>query len=362
MNAAAEPLTLEPLRWAAGGAELWRALDARWRPGLACSYEWTDTWLTHYGDRLPHTVVVASRGGKRVGAALLVRGGGQRRGRLPVRTLHLGCAGEPPGEGVATPYNRLLVAPGDRDAFAAALIAAARRLGGWDEVRLDGLALDDAVAFARVAPDLVATTESCPTRDLRAAARAGGALAALAPKVRYQVRRAMRSVGGDVTGRWAVSPAEIDRVLDELVVLHQAAWVARGEAGAFASTRFRDFHGELAHRLAGRDALVLFRVEAQGRTVGCVLGFVEHGRVLMYQGGFAAFDDPRAKPGFITHVLCMEACIERGLTEYDLLAGDSAYKRDLTDVARRTVSLVGQRGPRVAAIEGLRRARRWARR
>jgi CelD/BcsL family acetyltransferase involved in cellulose biosynthesis len=355
------PLEVEVTRWTPAVADVWGGLDARWRPGLSCSLDWTETWLGHYGDLLAHEVVVGRRDGEPCGAALLVRGAGQRHGPVPVRTLHLGCTGEPRWESVFTPYNRLLVRPGDRAAFADELVATARRRGGWDELRLQGLALDDAVALARAAPELIATTEPCPTRDLTAAAGCGGALLALTQKVRYQVRRAIRAVGGEVTGRLAQTPAEVDAFLDELVALHQEAWEVKGERGAFASPRFRGFHRELAHRLAERDTLVLFRSEAGGgRTVGCLLGFVEHGRVLMYQGGFAAFDDPRAKPGFITHVLCMEAAIARGLAEYDLLAGDSEYKRDLTDTARRTVSLTERRGARTAAIEGLRRARRWA--
>lgn len=355
------PLDLEVTHWSPAIVDVWRRLDARWRPGLSCSLDWTETWLGHYGDLLAHEVVVGQRDGDPRGAALLVRGVGHRHGPIPIRTLHLGCTGEPRWESVFTPYNRLLAGPADRAEFADALIATARSRGGWDELRLEGLALDDAVVLARAAPELLAITERCPTRDLAAAGECGGALMALAPKVRYQVRRAMRAVGGEVTGRWAQAPAEVDAMLDELVALHQEAWEAKGQRGAFASERFRGFHRELAHRLAERDALVLFRAQTgSGRTVGCVLGFVEHGRVLMYQGGFARFDDARAKPGFVTHVLCMEAAIERGLAEYDLLAGDSEYKRELTDTARRMVFLTERRGTRTAAIDGLRKARRWA--
>jgi CelD/BcsL family acetyltransferase involved in cellulose biosynthesis len=82
---------------------------------------------------------------------------------------------------------------------------------------------------------------------------------------------------------------------------------------------------------------------------------------LMYQGGFAQFEDPRVKPGVVTHVLCMQACLERGLDAYDLLAGDQPYKRELCD-REGTQSWLTERRPRARlahaeAVAALRRRR-----
>jgi CelD/BcsL family acetyltransferase involved in cellulose biosynthesis len=59
--------------------------------------------------------------------------------------------------------------------------------------------------------------------------------------------------------------------------------------------------------------------------------------VLFYQSGLARFEDRTITPGFVAFCLCMQACYERGFSEYDFLAGDSRYKRDLATGARQLV-------------------------
>jgi CelD/BcsL family acetyltransferase involved in cellulose biosynthesis len=82
---------------------------------------------------------------------------------------------------------------------------------------------------------------------------------------------------------------------------------------------------------------MLFRARTADGTVGCLYNFVEGRRVLSYQFGLASYSNRRISPGFVTFVLCMRACVERGLTEYDFLAGDSTYKRQLSTMTRELV-------------------------
>jgi CelD/BcsL family acetyltransferase involved in cellulose biosynthesis len=338
-------------------APTWRSLEARWRPGLSCSWDWTETWLRHYGDMTRPHAVILRRDGQPLGVALLSEGGRRSRRPIAVRTLHLGCAGEPPGSSVATPYNRLLTSPGDIGALAAAVLRTARSRPAWDELRLEDLAPPDASAFLDTDPSFVVRTEPCPTRDLAVARGAGGVVAGLSSTLRYQLRRTLRDLPG-TRGRMASSLQEARDMLAELVSLHQARWTAAGEPGAFANERSRAFHAELAERLYERGRLVVYRVRARRGTVGCILGFVEHRRMLMYQSGFADFDDPRIKCGYLTHAWCMQACAERGLVEYDLLAGNQEYKRRLTDRTRRSVWLKStRRTARTVTLECLRSAR-----
>ena len=88
------------VRWLAAAervaaAAIWQELEARTSVPLTCSWKWTETWLDHYGDLVPHRFAVGERSGTRVGIVLVTRGAGERRAWLPVRTLHLGTAGEP---------------------------------------------------------------------------------------------------------------------------------------------------------------------------------------------------------------------------------------------------------------------------
>src|SRR4051794_24636800 len=104
-----------PIHWIgpsdrASAAEIWTALERRLESeALTCSWDWTEVWLQHYGDVVPHRFAVGqSRDGRPYGVALVCRGH-RRRGPFPVRSVHLGTAGEPPGEGVYVEYNRILV-------------------------------------------------------------------------------------------------------------------------------------------------------------------------------------------------------------------------------------------------------------
>src|SRR5262249_59597271 len=105
-------------------AAIWRRLETTIGCGLTNSWDWVESWLAQFGKTVPHRFAVATGSGGVRGIALLTSGVGQTRGPVPVRTLHLGTAGEPPEDTIWVEYNRLLVAPRDRPSFAAALLRA----------------------------------------------------------------------------------------------------------------------------------------------------------------------------------------------------------------------------------------------
>jgi CelD/BcsL family acetyltransferase involved in cellulose biosynthesis len=320
----------------ASAARVWEALQVRVADAaLACSWDWTDVWLNHYGDVVPHRFAVGEVGGVPCGVTLVTQGVGRRRGPFTLRSVHLGTAGEPPGEGVFVEYNRILVEPRHRSAFAAALVSELRRESDWHELSLDGFAPEEVEPFLRAEPLLEARLLACPVMELsRAASADGNLLAVFSSATRRKVRRSLSALG-EVKTEWAHTPEHALDVLAELIELHQQRWTMAGQPGAFASPRFASFHRELVPRLLARGAVILFRVRAAGGTVGCLYNFVERGRVLFYQSGLASYSDRRISPGFVAFALCMQECFEQGLTEYDFLAGDSRYKRELSTMTRQ---------------------------
>ena len=325
-------------------AELWVALERRTKNwGLACSWDWTHVWLRHYGDLVPHRFAVGDVDGTPCAVALVTNGVGRRRGPFSVRSVHLGTAGEPPEESVFVEYNRVLVEPQHRRAFAAALMDELRRDRRWHELQLDGFESEAAEPLLLAEPLLAPRRVACPTVDLRSAASAqGDVLATLRSSTRRKVRRSL-AVIGDVETEWAETPEHALDILSELSALHQRRWTSAGRSGVFSSRRFAEFHREVVPRLLPRRAVVLFRVRAQDHTVGCLYHFIERRRVLFYQSGFASYSERGISPGFVTHALCMQASLERGFSEYDLLAGDSRYKRELSTTTRELVWAIGRR-------------------
>ena len=82
------------------------------------------------------------------------------------------------------------------------------------------------------------------------------------------------------------------------------------------------------------------------------------GRVYFYQSG-RSLDVPKSlKSGIALHALAIRASIEAGRLEYDFLAGDSQYKRDLSLAARPIVCLRAVAGS--ARARGVEAARRFA--
>jgi CelD/BcsL family acetyltransferase involved in cellulose biosynthesis len=345
---------LSPAEDLGAARERWRSLEKSINGGLSCSWDWTEAWLNQYGTVVPHWFALAERGEVPCGIALITRSIA-RRGPLKIRRMHLGTTGEPEADSVYVEYNRLLVGPDDRPAFARALVSAVRRELDWDEFVLDGFAPEDADPLLAAEPAFVPRRVASPWFDLRSVRDGSGeVLTALPAGARQRIRRSLRGFG-TVETEWARIPSHALAILDELIALHQERWTLAGQAGAFASERFTAFHRELISRLLPKQAVVLFRARASGGTIGGLYGFVERGRLLFYQSGFRAFDDNKLKPGLVVHALCMQECLERGLWGYEFLAGDRRYKRELSTGENQIVWATARRKSlKWRAIDGLR--------
>ena len=352
-------MRLELRRDADGAGELWAALEPRVpERRLMCSWAWVATWLEHYGDLLPHRIAIGWDGDRVAGLALVAEET-RRRGPVRLRVLHVGATGEPASETVYGCYNGLLAAPADRPAFAGGLVRALRAERRWDEIALDRFSPDAAEPLLAGLDGAVTSAEQAPTTDLAAArARGGDVLAALPSRTRQQVRRSLRELG-DVRADVAETVAAADGVLAELVQLHQRRWVEAGERGAFASPRVGGFYRALAGRLVPRGEAMLVRVRAESGTVGCVYNLIDGRRALSCLQGFMPAPAPKVKPGFVTHAMCMQACLDRGLDAYDLLPEPAGWKRELTTTTSSVVSArLARRGPRGLLLDAGRRLSR----
>jgi CelD/BcsL family acetyltransferase involved in cellulose biosynthesis len=256
--------------------------------------------------------------------------------------VHIGTSGEPDSETVRVEYNRLLVDPRHRVAFARELL----HLAGRPPFRsrqtfLDGFSPEELHAFVASEPSMLLERKVSYVTELRKIGDEGQTvLDALrrhtASKIRRTARR-LEEAHGPITVQWASTIEEAHEIFDELCALHSTRWASRGLPGAFASERFSRFHRGLIDRLFAQGRILLARVRAGDKTIGCDYGMIEHGRVLSYQWGIAKFDDSRLSPGLLTGASIMQAALDRGLAEYDWLAGDVLYKRELSTSARELI-------------------------
>ncbi len=119
------------------------------------------------------------------------------------------------------------------------------------------------------------------------------------------------------------------------IELHRKSWNDRGLQGSFATERFRQFHRELAEDLLARGALLLCVLDLDGTPVSSFYG-LEHNKVMhAYTLGAERAVVPKASVGRVNIGLCVEAAIERGCREFDMLRGWEDYKYSWTDRERR---------------------------
>ncbi|WP_210494702.1 GNAT family N-acetyltransferase [Patulibacter sp. SYSU D01012] len=353
----------------ARAAAAWATIEAA-RPTLPVSrtWAWTRAWLTHFGPRIAHELLVVEDAAGAVRGATLLTRGVRRYGPLPVRRLHVGTGGEPGAERLCPEANLPAARPGDDAAVLAAVVAAARARRGWDELRVERA---DAAALAPTVdawPAARVAVETMPAYEYRLHALAddqdvpGG----LRGGPRRRVRTSLRAMEarGPLTLEWATDATAARGVLEDLIALHQDAWRAAGRPGIFASAAFAGFHRELAPRLVKDGRATLVRVRCGDETIAALYGFRDGERLRAYQSGLRRFDDNRLRPGIVAHVLAMEEARRRGVAVYDHLAGDARYKRELSTATTETRSYALRR-PRLrhALVDGARgvRDRRAAR-
>ncbi len=303
-------------------AALWRSLEVN-NTCYFLSCGWMEHWLAALPRSHAPVLAVFRDGDAAIAAGMFGRRRVVRHHVVPSRAWFLHSTGDPRFDDICVEHNGLV---GARIPLAGLVSTLPE---GWDELVLPAV---DREAFGvpiaegvRVHVDREVTS---PFVDLqRVRETSGGYLGVLGPATRAQIRRSRRALGELAIEIAADTPHALD-IFHELVELHQHAWAARGEPGAFADPWFRAFHETLIEQRPREVELI--RVRAGGHTVGCLYNFVYRGRVLFYQSGLAHFDDPHIKPGLVSHAATIANAAARGDAIYDFLGGDGRYKHNLS--------------------------------
>ncbi len=373
------PVVIELLPYAAKAeaARRWQELEKLTNnTNLTNSWAWIETWLAYHVDILQCMFVFGLCDNQVIGATVVVQATYKRK-RISITRIHVGT-------GKYVEYNRLLVVPAYQDSFAQALIKALQRRFRWSELHIDGFVPEDAdvllQAGKKAGLHFEVQERKTPIFDFRKAIDDGyqDVLSSLGKNTRYHVRRSTRlfeEFYGQVTIEWAENAEQAKDILKELIDLHQRHWTrVKGKLGIFKTGAFnkpylRSYYAGMIDtlKLWPQGSLIVCRVKAGETTLGCIFHYVENGHVMYTKGGIARFEDAKLKPGFITHVICMEECRQRGLIEeqhgnpgllkYDFLAGDEAYKDSLTNTQGHLVWATAERGFILWLMEKVRIAR-----
>jgi CelD/BcsL family acetyltransferase involved in cellulose biosynthesis len=343
---------VEPVGSCRDLAAAWRDLEQRADCSFFQSWRWIGTWLAELPQAVEPLLLRGRLGKETVALALFTPRQARRRGVIRSRQLHLNTSGLPEIDRLSIEYNGLLLDRRHAEAAERAVLSyLAERADLWEELVLDGVAPLFAERVATIGSRIVLRQRSiCPYVDLGAVADPD-CLDYLRPNTRHQIRRAHRLFGHPEIAV-ASTAAEGIAMLEDMIEQHEARWAPRGIDGAFGNDFVRAFHRRLVGDGVPKGEVQLLRVQsAPARPIGHLYNFVHRDRVYAYQSGFAQYADNRLKPGLVSHHLAIVLNRARGMQVYDFLAGDSRYKRSLSNRQAELLWVAVQRPALRFAIE-----------
>ena len=345
-------------------AQLWRELEGRADCHFFLSWDWIGCWAAEIGQ--PVSVLIGRSAGQVVVLGLLVSA--FHYGSIPLKKFaaDLNNTGDPAKDVITIEYNGMLVARDltSSQSGARAMSGAGTNAGLWGDWAEDAairFLLRDPPAVGRTAlpridelhlrnvgrtyavdvpsetslqgllRELVWSKPSWQV-DLDAIRASGRTYAdTLSANTRQQIRRSMRlyEKQGKLTATRALDVPEALAFLDGLKALHQPYWIQRGEPGAFAYPFFERFQRRLIETCQPHGGVELIRVTRGDTVIGYLYNLIYRRQVYSYQSGFLFEDDPKLKPGLVSHCLCIEMHEREGNAVYDFMAGENRYKSNL---------------------------------
>jgi len=331
---------ISPLTDAAMLSTRWRALEARTSGPFFLTWDWMGPWLSLV--RSPLYLCHIRRGDEDV--ALAIIGTQQKRhGPLKFQTVYLNQSGEPEEDQVFIEYNDFLCAETHRaevwSCFLEHLTIGRARLPAslkhWVLLRLSGLERD---GFERQSGRRLITFDRHDDQayliDLESARSSpDGYLGTLSANTRRQILRSREILGGDgnLSFQVAATAEQVDDWLSSMTALQCAWFEAKGQTAALSRPFFSQFVRRLIFENLTSGSVELIQCRSDDSPVGYLLNLKSDDHVYSYQSAFVQYDDNKIKPGLMCHAMLAENYAAQGMAFYNLLAGDSQYKKSLSN-------------------------------
>lgn len=322
-------------------AQVWQDLCEQSPHSYYLSWGWVENWLLslrEHGARLQLALV--HHAGEPAAAYFLGHRRMVRQYWLRSRCLLLNATGIKACDSLCIEFNGILARqdlPWRLPDFLDSLPGRWQELvlPGLDRARFPGNALEQAPAPLRA---VVYRDDNAYFVDLEAVRDSGDYLSLLGSSTRAQIRRSYRRYAeqaGPPQLQVATDLREAEAFLSEMIALHRHTWEARGIRSGFASDYVLGFHRSLLRRRFAAGEIQLTRLRSGERTLGVLYNFRYRGRIYNYQSGIRYDDDNRLKPGLMCHAETVAFNAADGGQSYELLAGNSRYKRNLATGSRR---------------------------
>lgn len=341
----------------------WINLQKRANGSYFQSWGWIETWLKQIAIELRPVVIKVWSDESLVGLGLLVSADIKRHLFVRTKAMYLN---EYPlkGKNMVIEYNGLLAENGCEQAVYVQTIKHLLNLkkqNRHDEFYFSAIEEGSAVDFLRTFKDKHASvilnekSLSWQVNLTKIGAGLNGYLASLSKNRRTQIKRSLRLYEQQAPLNLcrANTLQEALDYFDGLKILHTKRWQSKGEQGSFANPQWVDFHKALIQTRFQQGEIQLLKVDHAGTTIGYLYNFIWNQCVYVLQTGFDVPLDKRLMPGYVVHALAINYNKAQGMTTYDLMHGDSLYKRLLCNQSKKLYWMVLQRKRLKFAVENL---------
>lgn len=322
------------------------------------SWEWLGAWFESFGEgKRPH-LVTAYRGGRLIGILPMFS---EEKRRFAMRIRRLGLVGE--GVGGAD-YLGLIARAEDTSEVLASIFAHLPSDEGRDAMRFEYIGSDSALAAGLRRPDAIAdmgfcrmretVSATCPQIDLAAGWEAVLQQSKRATNFKRRLKQIEKLPGYEF--RSVTDPAETREAFERFLSLHERRWAVSGGSELSGHPRLIEFQRRLVPQLAAAGLIRFDELWFDETCRGSIYGLEHDGKFYYYNAGYD-LDSANLSVGLVLLGLSIRAATQRGITLYDFLRGDEAYKSDWANRRAELVDVSLHRNARLAlADEGIGRA------
>jgi hypothetical protein len=166
-------------------------------------------------------------------------------------------------------------------------------------------------------------------------------LASLNKKLEKKLRKSLTKLErehGRVELKNYYEIGSLEQTIQILINLHQKRWTTRGISGRFVNNKSRNITLQTAKYFAEKDWLRLYFLTINDKPVAVELNLEYKGKMYCHLKGFD-INYYKYRVGSLLTLKVLEKCIEKGITEYDLMQGEDSYKFEWTNKFRQNINL-----------------------
>ena len=299
--------TLDSLR------DSWEGLPPEMKRGpIFVLPAWLESWWQVFGAKTGLLLGEISKGGRVIGIA-------------PLRVKNAEAMFI--GDAAVCDYLDFIIVPGRENEFFGILLDGLKARGitrlNLEALRPDSTVLTSLAGIAREGGCKASCQASGVSLALDLPRSWTLYLEGLTAKQRHELRRKLRRLDEEGTvGFRVAAPSEADASLDIFIDQFRRS---RRDKARFMNARMKVFFGALTRAMAASGLIRFGFLELNGSPVASVLFLDYNNSRYLYNSGY----DPgyrHLSVGLLAKVLCIKDAIGQGMTCFDFLRGDEAYK------------------------------------